>query len=112
MPPACACLQAQGESVIRKALTELKLWGLQREFAFLEAASGQQQGKQAGGVPKPDIPLVKEWQDLMTEVGDHQSLVASLKQSSYYNLFKVKAGGGKGSSPCHSCIMTGSNHAS
>lgn len=96
--------------MIRKALTELKLWGLQREFAFLEAAGGQQQGKQAAGAPKPDIPLVKEWQDLMTEVGDHQSLVASLKQSSYYNLFKVSEG--RKEVPCHTCGLADSGSAS
>jgi hypothetical protein len=26
--------QAQGEALLRKALAELKMWGLQREFAF------------------------------------------------------------------------------
>lgn len=31
--------QAQGESMLRKALAELKLWGLQREFAFGESTS-------------------------------------------------------------------------
>jgi dynein heavy chain 2, cytosolic len=29
-------LQAQGEAVLRKALSELKLWSLQREFTFVE----------------------------------------------------------------------------
>lgn len=33
--------QAQGESVIRKALAELKLWGLSREFAFTEGTTQQ-----------------------------------------------------------------------
>ena len=36
-------------------------------------------------------PLVKEWREVMTEVGDHQSLVASLKQAAYFHLFKVAA---------------------
>ena len=39
-------------------------------------------------------PLIKEWRDSMTEVGDNQSLVASLKQSSYYNMFKDEVGRG------------------
>lgn len=34
-------------------------------------------------------PLIKEWREVMTEVGDHQSLVASLKQAAYFHLFKV-----------------------
>lgn len=37
-------------------------------------------------------PLIKEWRDAMTEVGDNQSLVASLKQSSYYHMFKDEVG--------------------
>lgn len=28
--------QAQGEAILRKALQELKLWGLQRQFSFVE----------------------------------------------------------------------------
>lgn len=74
--------QAQGESVIRKALAELKLWGLSREFAFTEGST-QATGRQ----PRRHV-LIKEWRDVMTEVGDHQSLVASLRQSAYYNMFK------------------------
>lgn len=35
------------------------------------------------------VPLIKEWREVMTEVGDHQSLVASLKQSTYFHMFKV-----------------------
>ncbi len=34
------------------------------------------------------VTLIKEWRDVMAEVGDHQSLVASLRQSAYYNMFK------------------------
>ena len=50
-----------------------------------------QQGKQAAGqlVLCRPCALIKEWRDLLTEVGDHQSLVVSLKQSPYYHLFKV-----------------------
>lgn len=43
-------------------------------------------------------PLIKEWRDAMTEVGDHQSLVASLKGSNYYNMFKDEVGQGGGES--------------
>ncbi len=35
--------QAQGEALIRKALAELKLWGLQREFALTDTSQQQQQ---------------------------------------------------------------------
>ncbi|KXZ45909.1 DHC7 protein [Gonium pectorale] len=73
--------QAQGEAVIRKALSELKMWGMAREFTFTESTQSVA-GRQRR------TPLIKEWRDAMTEVGDNQSLVASLKQSSYYNMFK------------------------
>lgn len=76
--------QAQGEAVLRKALNELKFWGLQREFELSNPAAAAA----AGAGPSP--ALIKEWRDVLTEVGDHQSLVASLKQSKYYNMFKVR----------------------
>jgi dynein heavy chain 2 len=75
--------QAQGESTMRKALAELKLWGLQREFEL----SSDKDGAAASGKARK-TPLIKEWRNVMSEVGDHQSMVASLKQSSYLHLFK------------------------
>lgn len=35
------------------------------------------------------VPLIKDWAGALSEVGDHQSLVASLKTSPYYGMFKV-----------------------
>ena len=35
------------------------------------------------------IALIRDWRDILTEVGDHQSLVASLKQAAYHHLFKA-----------------------
>lgn len=74
--------QAQGESMMRKALAELKLWGLQREFELSEMTS------QSGGAKARRTALIKEWRNVMSEVGDHQSMVASLKQSPYFPIFK------------------------
>ncbi len=81
--------------MIRKALTELKLWGFQRMFTFVAStdkaaigpapAAGSKQA--AGG----RVPLIKEWSEVLSELGNHQSLVASLKTSQYYNMFKVWA---------------------
>eukprot|EP00878_Enallax_costatus_P024703 GHUV01026383.1.p1 GENE.GHUV01026383.1~~GHUV01026383.1.p1 ORF type:complete len:1576 (+),score=459.42 GHUV01026383.1:1611-6338(+) len=84
---------AQGEALIRKALTELKLWALQRMFTFVsntdKAAAG---GQAAAGDTKQGaggrVPLVKEWSEILSELGNHQSLVASLKTSHYYSMFK------------------------
>ncbi|KAG1663699.1 hypothetical protein FOA52_013267 [Chlamydomonas sp. UWO 241] len=73
--------QALGESMMRKALAELKLWGLQREFELtVMEAQGPSKAKKT--------PLIKEWRNVMAEVGDHQSMVASLKSSVMYHLFK------------------------
>ncbi len=41
--------QAQGEAVIRKALTELKLWGMAREFTFTESTQSVRPGRGARG---------------------------------------------------------------
>lgn len=102
--------QAQGESLIRKALTELQLWGLQRSFAFLSSndtkpstanssssasstSNASAAGTRAGSAQSnTGVPLIKDWAGVLSEVGDHQSLVASLKTSPYYTMFKVGAG--------------------
>jgi hypothetical protein len=34
------------------------------------------------------LPLVKGWREMLTEVGEKQSLAGSLRQSAYYALFK------------------------
>jgi hypothetical protein len=48
-----ACfLQAQGEAVLRKALSELKLWSLQREFTLTDNTT-----EWAGKIRK--TPLIK-----------------------------------------------------
>jgi dynein heavy chain 2 len=68
--------QAQGEVIIRDSLHVLKVWGLERRFTLIKYESG-----------KP-CALIKEWKDIMTEVGDHQSLVQSLKESPFFPPFK------------------------
>jgi dynein heavy chain 2 len=97
--PLLLLLQAQGEALIRKALSELKLWGLQRTFSFVPgkdssastaAAAGKSAAGGAGG-SRP-VQLIKEWSEVLSELGNHQSLVASLKTSHYHHLFKVRVG--------------------
>jgi dynein heavy chain 2 len=104
---ACALLvpQAQGESLIRKALTELQLWALQRKFTFLSSSGADSSasnagstkgsgstaaGSQVGSTQGSRVPLIKDWATVLSEVGDHQSLVASLKTSPYYATFRVR----------------------
>lgn len=69
--------------MLRKALDELNAWGYDRRFNLVEHVST------AGGGSRRTV-LIKEWKDILTEVGDHQSLVGSLKQSKYYQNFKVR----------------------
>lgn len=50
--------QAQGEALLRKALAELKMWGLQREFALTDtaqqaAAQGAQVWLEGCSAPSP-----------------------------------------------------------
>ena len=73
--------------MLRKALNELKLWSLQREFTFADPSVSQvhQQPQQGGR----KVPLIKEYQSVLAEVGDLQSLVASLKQAQAHSVFKV-----------------------
>ena len=72
--------QAQGEVTLREALHQLKVWGLDRRFAL---------AKQTIAGPKGGtISLIKEWKELLTEVGDNQSLVSSLKDSPFFGPFK------------------------
>jgi hypothetical protein len=107
-------IQAQGEAVIRKALTELRLWGLTREFSFADPKPDAPSATPAPGKPPAAAPharaassggggggggggvaLIKGWGEVLGEVSDHQALVGSLRQSAYYSLFKVGAGKGR-----------------
>jgi dynein heavy chain 2, cytosolic len=60
----------QGEVTIREALQELVAWGQTAEVKLTEH---EQDGRQT--------PLIKDWKDLFLELGDKQSLLASLKES-------------------------------
>lgn len=79
--------------MIRKALSELRLWAFTREFTFMDAP-GAGGGKSAvrgsgGGDGGGGRIMIKGWAELLGEVADHQSLVASLKGSAYYSMFRV-----------------------
>nr|CAB3240329.1 cytoplasmic dynein 2 heavy chain 1-like [Phallusia mammillata] len=74
--------RAQGEVSIREALRELELWGVGATFAFTEYQDSN----------NATIRLIKEWKDLLNEVGDNQCLLQSLKDSPYYSGFEDKAG--------------------
>lgn len=69
--------RARGEVTIREALQELQVWGAETVFTLTEHSGG--------------TPLIKDWKDVMTSVGDNQSLLLSLKESAYYKFFEDDA---------------------
>jgi len=69
--------QAQGEVLIREALQDLTIWSQTAELAL---ADHEEQGRRT--------KLIKEWKDLFLELGDKQSLLASLKESQFYRAFE------------------------
>lgn len=70
--------RAQGEVTLREALQEVKAWLDTTEFKLMEHASAAAGRK---------TPLIREWKDLFTQVGDNQSLLSSLKDSPYFKPF-------------------------
>ncbi|KAJ3197037.1 Cytoplasmic dynein 2 heavy chain 1 [Irineochytrium annulatum] len=73
--------RANGEVAIREALQELDMWGAGAIFALSDYQDAKGEG----------LKLIKEWKETMTQVGDNQSLLQSLKDSPYYKLFSDKA---------------------
>ncbi len=72
--------RAQGEHLIREALDDLKAWKMKTSFVLTEHGEGSRR-----------CTLIKEWKDVMTQIGDHQSLLASLKDSIYFKPFEDEA---------------------
>ncbi|KAI9102585.1 dynein heavy chain and region D6 of dynein motor-domain-containing protein [Phlyctochytrium arcticum] len=72
--------RAQGEITIREAIQEMELWGVSAMFAL----SDYQDAKEA------KMQIIKEWKETMTQIGDNQSLLQSLKESPYYKFFADK----------------------
>ncbi|XP_064610087.1 cytoplasmic dynein 2 heavy chain 1-like isoform X3 [Liolophura sinensis] len=73
--------RAQGEVTIREAIRELELWGAGAIFAMTEYEDSN----------KKTLHLIKDWKDLVNQVGDNQCLLQSLKDSPYYKSFEDKA---------------------
>ena len=70
--------RAQGEVAIREALQELRTWSESTVFKLSEHVSASSGTR---------TPLVKEWKDLVAQIGDNQSLLQSLKDSPYFKPF-------------------------
>lgn len=73
--------RALGEVTIREAIQELDLWGAGATFILTDYQDGN------GNT----IKLIKEWKDMLAQLGDNQSLLQSLKDSPYYKNFAERA---------------------
>ncbi|XP_069495113.1 cytoplasmic dynein 2 heavy chain 1 isoform X2 [Ambystoma mexicanum] len=72
--------RAQGEITIREALRELDLWGAAAIFTLTDYEDSQAR----------TIKLIKDWKDIVNQVGDNRCLLQSLKDSPYYKGFEDK----------------------
>ena len=69
--------RATGEVAIREAVQEVRVWSQEAVFSLTEY---EENGRKT--------PLIKDWKDLFLELGDKQSLLASLKESPFYRAFE------------------------
>ncbi|XP_041850617.1 cytoplasmic dynein 2 heavy chain 1 [Melanotaenia boesemani] len=72
--------RAQAEVTIREALRELDLWGAAAVFTLTEYTDSS--GR--------TLTLIKDWKDIVNQVGDNHCLLQSLKDSPYYRSFQDK----------------------
>ncbi|XP_015268586.1 PREDICTED: cytoplasmic dynein 2 heavy chain 1 [Gekko japonicus] len=72
--------RAHGEVSIREALRELELWGVGAIFTLTDYEDSHSRM----------IKLIKDWKDIVNQVGDNRCLLQSLKDSPYYRGFQDK----------------------
>jgi dynein heavy chain 2, cytosolic len=72
--------RAQGELTVREALVELQTWGLETQFSLTTYSDN-------GCVTS----IIKDWREIMTAVGDHQSVISSMRDSPYFGPFADEA---------------------
>ncbi|KAM9321467.1 cytoplasmic dynein 2 heavy chain 1 [Gastrophryne carolinensis] len=72
--------RAQGEITIREALRELDIWGTGAVFTLTDYEDSH----------KRTMKLIKDWRDIVNQVGDNRCLLQSLKDSPYYKGFEDK----------------------
>ena len=73
--------RAHGEVVIREALNQLAMWSLEKRFETSKYDSAAPKGHRG-------VTLLKNGQDILTEISDHQALIASLYTSQWFLPFK------------------------
>ncbi|CAH8846367.1 unnamed protein product [Trichobilharzia szidati] len=73
--------RAQAEIVVREALQELDVWGAGTTFTLIEYIDS------AGKI----VYLVKDWKEILSQVGDNIALLASLQDSPYFDSFSDRS---------------------
>ncbi|KAK4472017.1 hypothetical protein MN116_005393, partial [Schistosoma mekongi] len=73
--------RAQAEIVVREALQELDLWGASTTFTLTEFVDSSGQ----------TVYLVKDWKEIVSQVGDNMALLASLEDSPYIDKFSDRS---------------------
>ena len=69
--------RAQGEIALREALADLEAWCENTQFVFNEYLDQD----------KNQVYLIKEWTDVLTEVGDNQVVLQNIKDSKFSGNF-------------------------
>ncbi|KAI5098641.1 cytoplasmic dynein 2 heavy chain 1, partial [Silurus meridionalis] len=72
--------RAHAEVSIREALREVELWAAGASFSLTEHTNST----------GAHVSLIREWRDVMNQVGDNRCLLQSLKDSPYYQRFHDK----------------------
>lgn len=72
-----AALRPVPQVTIREALQELVAWS---QTAELKLVDHEDRGRRT--------PIVRDWGELFLELGDKQSLLASLKESQFFKAFE------------------------
>ena len=73
--------RANGEIAIREAIQELEIWAANSTFTLTDYQDAK------GG----KLQLIRDWKETLTQVGDNQSLLSSLKDSPYFKSFADKS---------------------
>ena len=69
--------RAQGEIALRESLADLQAWCETTQFVFMEYQDQE----------KASLLLIKEWTDVLTEVGDNQVVLQNIKDSKFSGNF-------------------------
>jgi hypothetical protein len=74
-------MQIYASLLYSEAIRELELWGAQAQFTLVDYTDNR----------GAHIKVIKDWKDVLNQVGDNQALLQSLKDTPYYAQFADKA---------------------